>query len=235
MKARRFFTGILFFAVCMIIFSQTLSAQENGKDRYKYLYDNSHYRYTFSAQPLYLFSGGMRLDMEKRLSSPAHWLQIGISGLILPKTDDHYSSWENLYLDGDEEVQRMSGVGLEVGYKYLFPRNPCFYASGSLTYNYFNIDYMANEYLRFQEDGLTYYEYKRHEVSQHINRVGVNLCLGVMTKPSTRVLVDGFIGIGYRHGIPQHSGREDFNSHIFSLGYRGVTFTTGMRIGFRVK
>lgn len=195
------------------------------------------YNWVFSVHPLHIFSNGLRIDVEKKLHHPNHWLVLGLSGTYLPHDGEDfntYSTWSNLYLDSDQDVTKLTGAGIDLAYKYYFPMPvKLLYVSASLNYNYFKAHYYGGAFYKFEENGLTYYERDYREVSQEIHRIGSNLLFGVQLTPRKRFHLDGFAGLGLRYGIPGDKDRYDFDSHMFSLGFRGVTFTTGLRIGFR--
>lgn len=232
MKRRRLTTVLVILLGCLLLAPTQGVAQEKSTN------DNDiPYNWAFTVHPLHIFSSGLRIDVERKLHKPNHWLVVGLSGTYLPHDGDdynNYSTWSNLYLDSDQDVTKLIGAGIDIAYKYFFPMDvKLLYISGSINYNYFKANYYAGEFFPYEENGLTYYERDYREVCQQIDRIGSNLLLGVQLKPSVRFHIDGFAGIGFRYGIPRNKDRYDFDSHIFSLGYRGITFTTGMRIGFR--
>lgn len=213
---------IMILAICVYMLAgvQYMSAQEG-------------YKYSIGVQPLYLVNGGLRLDFEKRLKNPQHLLQASVIGYLLPERDDPYEHWESLLVDDDYDVNKLTGGGLALDYKYFpFPKANFLYFSGGLSYHYFDVRYDGYEYFKYVEDGMTFYEPRFGEIKQTFNKVGGNVCFGIQTTNRRPFFVDGYIGVGYSHSFYDEN-KYHIGNNMFTVGYRGVTFVTGIRIGYR--
>ena len=191
------------------------------------------YNYSIGVQPLYLFNTGLRIDFEKRLKDPRQMLQVSAIGYLLPKRDEPYEYWETLLVEDHYNVNKLLGGGLALDYKYFPFRLANFlYFSGGLSYHYFDVRYDGFKFISYQEDGMTFYEPQWGEIKQVFNKVGGNVLFGLQTAPHRRVFVDGYIGIGYTHSFYDED-KHHIDDNMFNVGYRGVTFVTGIKIGYR--
>jgi hypothetical protein len=192
------------------------------------------FKNAWAVQPLYWLNSGFRLDYERQLKDPNHWLQISGIGYYI---EDDERLWGLWMLEEDFPVSEAWGAGLEVDYKWYPFKRPRMYVSGGVSFAHFDVDYRENgyQYISYVNDGLTYYEpqWEEREVSQYFNRLGTNLCLGFQTRPARRFLIDYFVGIGYAYSFYDADKRHP-SYYYNSLAYRGVTLTTGFRIGFRL-
>lgn len=205
----------------------TIAAQETQK-REKKLYN-----YSIGVQPLYLVNSGIRIDLEKRLKNPRHIEQISFIGYLLPKKKEPYTYWEALLVDDSYQVKKLMGAGLALDHKWFpFPKADFIYLSGNLTYHYFDVRYDGYRYISYEEDDMTFYEPRFQEIKQVFNKIGANACFGLQSAPHRPFFVDGYIGVGYSHSFYDED-KYHINSHMFTVGYRGATFVTGLRVGYR--
>lgn len=225
MKKILFVLAIL-FCVCLSDSNHSLSAQEKEKK-------DVLYNYSIAVQPLYLVNGGLRIDFEKRLKDPRHMLQVSAIGYIHPRRDDPYEHWESLLIDDYYDVNKLMGAGLAVDHKwFLFPKARFLYLSAGVSYTYFDVRYNGFKNISFVEDGLTFYETRYMELKQTFNKVGGNVCFGLQTAPRRPFFIDGYVGFGYSYSF--YDEKKFFiEDNMFNIGYRGLTFTTGIRIGYR--
>ncbi|MDR1938902.1 MAG: hypothetical protein LBQ73_10465 [Tannerellaceae bacterium] len=190
------------------------------------------FKHAFAVQPLYWMNNGFRLDYERQLKNPRHWLQVSGIGYY---TDNEYSLLSAWMLDS-HSINEVWGSGLEVNYKW-FPFKRVLYTSAGLSAAHFTVKYdeTAMDYISYVRDGLTYYEpqWENFEASQYFNRLGTNFYIGVQTKPTIRFLIDGYMGVGWMHSF-YNKDRYYPPNYINTLSYRGLTLTMGLRIGFRL-
>ena len=193
--------------------------------------DSKLYNYSIGVQPLYFLNGGMRIDLEKRLND-RQILQVGAIGYLLPERDDS-GYWDSLLLDGYASVNKLTGAGLALDHKwFLFPRVSFMYLSAGVSYNYYNMKYNGTKHVSYMEDGLTFYETRYGEITQVFNKIGGNTCFGIQTPLRRPFYVDGYVGLGYSHSFYDEN-KLYFNANMFNVGYRGITFVMGARVGYR--
>ncbi|MDR1624160.1 MAG: hypothetical protein LBS04_04215 [Tannerellaceae bacterium] len=230
-KENMFLFPLLLTAVC-ILFPREAGAQNETEKTF---------RHSLAVQPFYWLNNGFRIDYERQLTNPSHWLQLSAIGYYV---EDENSLWNAWWMQSDFPLNEAWGAGLEVNYKYFPLRNREYfpfrsrevYVSGGLSSSHFNVNYNTESirYLSYVENGLTYYEpqWEQYETSQYFNRIGTNLCAGVQSRPTKRFLIDGYIGIGY---IYSFYGKDKYPYNDSNkLSYRGLTLTAGLRIGFRL-
>ncbi|MDR3142648.1 MAG: hypothetical protein LBU37_13125 [Tannerellaceae bacterium] len=214
---------LLFTAVCILVSREAGAQDETEKT----------FRNALAIQPFYWLNNGFRVDYERQLKNPSHWLQLSAIGYYV---EDENSLW-NVWMLSDFPLNEAWGAGLEVSYKYFPFRSRKLYVSGGLSSSHFNIDYRTESvrYLSYVENGLTYYEpqWEQYEASQYFNRIGTNFCTGIQTRPARRFLIDGYIGIGYVYSFYNKDKYYPHN-YLNKLSYRGFTLTAGLRIGFRL-
>jgi len=191
---------------------------------------NAQRKNTVALQPLYVFNGGLRLDVERQLASPSHWLQLSISGYYLPNQDDFYESWITSNSDF-EEFNLLKGIGAGLAYKYFFYSN-LLYSMPAISYNYYEVGYNGYGYFPYMEDGLTKYEYRLKDSNQYFNKLNGSLSAGFQTPLTRAFFFDCYLGIGYSYSSYKKD-RIVFNKdNIFGFERRGLTVTTVIRLGF---
>ncbi|MDR1919962.1 MAG: hypothetical protein LBQ65_10005 [Tannerellaceae bacterium] len=195
------------------------------------------FKHALSVQPLYWLNNGFRLDYERQLKNPAHWLQISGVGYYADDVNDFWSFWSF----GDHPLNEAWGGGLDASYKW-FPFKRVLYTSAGLSVRHFNLKYneTIEDFISYERDGLTYYEPQSREVevSQYFDRLGANLYLGVQNNSTKRFLIDAYIGLGWTYSFydkdKYYPGKYYGYISSNSLSYRGITLLLGFRIGFRL-
>jgi hypothetical protein len=186
---------------------------------------------TLAIQPLYWINNGFRIDYERQLKSPYHWLQLSAIGYYVENENSFWTLWNSI-----PDMNDAWGVGLEANYKY-FPSGNIWYVSAGLSASRFSVQYDRVDYTygSYTEEGLTYYEPQWREVeeSQRFGRFGTNFYVGVQNRLTHRFLIDGYIGFGRVYSF-YDKDKYYPDSYMNSLSYRGMTFTLGVRIGFRL-
>lgn len=186
-------------------------------------------KYTISTEIFTLASGGLRLDFEKQLSSPKDWLQIHVNGYYLPYRNNKWDSWETLQSDS-EPIDKLNGAGFGIAYKSFFYKDIIYYRAG-VSYNHYRVKYSGYDYISFVEDGLTYYTYEEREWKQVFNKILPSLSLGIQSSLSNKIFFDAYAGVAYSASF-YDKDKYAFDDNIFGYGYRGVTMTGGIRVGF---
>ncbi|MDR2809194.1 MAG: hypothetical protein LBB84_01385 [Tannerellaceae bacterium] len=215
-------TGIiaLLTLACLATSFPNVEAQEHPRT----------FRNTLAIQPLYWLNNGMRIDYERQLKNPRHWLQVSAIGYYVGDDNSLWMQWL------DRDIRHAWGVGLETNYKY-FPFGKILYVSGGLSAAHYSVQYneWRHTFLSYQENALTYYEPQWEEVKESSNfaRFGTNVFVGVQNRPGRRFLIDGYAGVGRVFSFyDAHKAYPD--NYLNSLSYRGITLTLGLRIGFRL-
>lgn len=181
-------------------------------------------RYTVSVQPLYLLKHGLKFDFEKELRKEKKWLQIGVMGYYTPHKDGNERETLASSYDG---YNKMIGGGLSVAYKTMLGRRGFHYNFG-LLYNFYNVDYEKTGYLRFVENGLTFYEYGAYGVNKKFHQPAAFINIGKHMALSRHVFVDMFMGLGFMYSF--QSGERVYKDYC-GFGYRGFYFNGGVRLG----
>ncbi|MDR2120148.1 MAG: hypothetical protein LBP64_04650 [Tannerella sp.] len=182
-----------------------------------------------SVQPLYIFNRGMRIDYERELHNPYHLLQVSAKGYLM---HDGYGTVTTL-LFNDDRIEKLSGVGAEVNYKYFFLKRRIPYVSAGVSYGYFRTQQYDSDFAGFREDGLMFYRPDYSLRTQTFSRAGFNTCFGVQTSPCKRFFVDGYIGLGFCRSFYDKNRYHPDSDNMNGLTYNGLTATTGLRLGLR--
>jgi len=187
-----------------------------------------------SLEPLYIVNNGLRVNYERQIINPHHWLEFSSTGYFsynenntLPK-QWFYDSFDNF------SVKNNWGLALEASYKYY----PIYfmYISSGITYSHHEAALAGNTmiYNSYVEDGLTYYEptFEYYDNWKAFDRLGVNLKIGLQTPLYRNFLIGGYFGLGFAKAFYRDDGYVP-NKSIISVTYSGVTPLLGWRIGFR--
>lgn len=188
------------------------------------------YGHSLAVQPLYIFNQGVRVDYERQLSSPYHWLQVSGKGYYMHRADD---AGLLTLLFGDDRIETLSGAGAELNYKYFFLKRRHLYVSAGLSYGYVHTKLHGVDFSGFREDDLTLYRPHYRLQSQDFNRAGFNTFFGIQTSPYRRFFVDVYAGVGYARSFYDRSRYYPDTGNMNGLSYSGPTVTAGVRIGIR--
>ncbi|MDR1763073.1 MAG: hypothetical protein LBR64_03855 [Dysgonamonadaceae bacterium] len=188
-------------------------------------------------EPLYLYNFGLRINYERQISTPKHWVEFSAVGYF-PSSDDFSLSHIWFYDDSyyyNRNVKTNWGTTFEVAYKY-YPLSFIYLASG-LSYNHHEakfegFDTKFNSYI---EDGLLFYEpaYKTSDCWESFDRVGLNLRLGMQTPLYRRFVVGCYVGLSYNYSFFDENNFSSEDKSVTTVYYRGFVPSTGFRIGVR--
>ncbi|MDR2233279.1 MAG: hypothetical protein LBE56_09170 [Tannerella sp.] len=220
-----------------------IHAQQSSGDTNYSRYAGSQKKYTFTVQPLYLLSGGLKFDFEMRLGNGPGWLQFSPSvyyrdgnmnnnEYIYYGQTLHYTDWHPYWIH--EPFSKLRGAGLDVNYKRFINVRRDFYTAAGLTYAHYNIKYWGFDGYEFIEDGLPYYGYKLGNQTQSINRLGANWYFGFRIPTRNAFVLDMFWGLGYRHSFSERD-KPQYDDNFLTYGWTGFSFLAGMKIGFGIK
>jgi hypothetical protein len=204
-------------------------------------------QWTISFEPQYLLNASFRLNLEKRLNKK-DWLELNLTGYKLPHSDDedediaflpfHTYDWDGygtmfqtLGSDGDPFLG-MSGLGIGLSYKHYF--TSIWYIGGSVSYNYFDIEYEDTGFHKYAtEHDLTYYSYEQTDLRQYINKVGGNIRVGIHPTFEHVFSVEPYVGIGYERSFSDKD-KKAFDKTMFGYGYTGVFLLVGVKLGINI-
>ncbi|MCL2737913.1 MAG: hypothetical protein FWE30_00525 [Bacteroidales bacterium] len=204
--------------------------------------DKSGKKYTVAIQPLQLLKNSLRIDVEMRINDGPGWLQFGPAVYYYPKTNEpdyyyigkhyHYTWYHRIHLS--EPCSGMFGGGLDVNYKWFLDPKRSVYLLGGLSFAHFNIRYWGWAWSDYYQNELLYHEYLPDYRRQHINRTGINWLFGFQPPSRHAFLFDMFVGFSYRHSFSDKN-KPSFDTNMFSYGFTGPVFVTGVRFGIGIK
>jgi hypothetical protein len=233
---------LLALAVCLTV-SHTY-AQKPSDDSSIKPYALAQKKFAITVQPLQLFNWCLRHDIDVRLGDSHNWLQFGLAVYYRPMKDN-----DNYYYEGNEYYNRyywdsgwfrdplseLKGYGLEINYKRFVDARRSFYFAAGLSYSRLDVKYRGWVWKDYIEDGLQYFKYIQDFDTQKITRQGVNISFGYQIPTRRLFLCDLFWGFAYRHSYLADKDKPAFDRDMFSFGYTGIVFQTGVRIGFGLK
>ncbi|MDR2691653.1 MAG: hypothetical protein LBB73_05055 [Dysgonamonadaceae bacterium] len=192
-------------------------------------------RYAFSLEPLYLYNGGLRLNVEKRLK-PKDWLELNITGYYLPHNKIETREYQRGdYFTSNSEfdyISGLSGLGIGSAYKHYFFRS--FFVGGGASYTLYRVQYPALGMCKYREGELDFYEYQYLDLRQIFNKFTTHISIGGRSSFRHRLFIEYYFGLGYAHSL-YHSGKEAYNRSPFGFGHTGAYPATGIKIGFNIR
>lgn len=228
------------FYLLFLIWPATIQvyAQYNSSDPKQRQYTLTQKKQTFAVQPFQLFNNSLRFDYERRISDGPGWIQFGPAIYVASyeNRDKYRYSYDGTiakhkgFISLREPYSEMLGGGLDINYKRFYdPKNSLYVACG-LSCTYFDFKYLGWEWDDFIQDGLEYREYTKKYHNQHILRPGINCFMGYQVPSRHAFLFDMFWGFACRYSIADEN-KPAFNNYMFSYGYTGFVFITGVRFG----
>lgn len=190
-------------------------------------------RYAVSLEPLYLYNGGLRLNMEKRLKVN-NWIELNLTGYYLPHYERETSRQEGYYTSNSnfEYILGLSGLGIGGIYKHYFFRS--FFVSGGVSYTHYRVRYADLDWYNYQEDGLNLYEYQYQDVGQTFDKFTTGIYIGGRSAFRHKLFIEYYFGLGYAHSL-YNKNKETYSLTPFGFGYKGIHPTTGIKIGFNIR
>ncbi len=185
-----------------------------------------------SGTPQYLINKGLRIDVEKRLKNPRHWIQlvpqlyVDVKGIDARDYDSGY----------EKEYDKMYGVGLEVNHKMFlkeYSRPMGSYVSYGMNYQHFGIQFKGAEWEPALVDGMQQFVYTEKDAKQSIDKIGANLVVGYQNEFVDYVYWDIFIGLGFRCSFYNSESAETrhLDYYLWDYGYSGTLLTGGFKLG----
>ncbi|MDL2320683.1 hypothetical protein LJC45_06095 [Alistipes sp. OttesenSCG-928-B03] len=191
-------------------------------------------RYAFAIHPFHQVNAGFRLDFEMELPRAGRWLQF--SGMYYHrkqfKQENYDSDWsyrEGWYTFSGDIFTKLDGWGMGMGYKQFFGPSGWYWLA-RVNYNHYKVGYDREAFFPYVEDGLKFYVQEKRQVFDTFDNLSTDINIGYSLDVCRNVFFDCFMGFGYSHSFH----RDEFTpfDDFLSFGYRGWTYSFGMRVGF---
>ena len=192
--------------------------------------------YAVSFEPNHLLNGGLRVNLEKSISSK-NWIELNLTGYYLPRRDeqsannDYFYWWDDGYRTSNsdfEKIAGLSGMGIGLTHKHYFSFPLTIHTA--LSYNRYNVSYTGYEFYSYQEDGLTFYDYMWADTQQSFHKLALHIAVGVRSTIRHAVFAEPYVGLGGAYSFYDTSKRH-YNNTMFGYGYRGIYLTAGVKLG----
>jgi hypothetical protein len=178
--------------------------------------------------PQFLFQNGIKIEIDKRLSSPQKW--------IILSPSFYYKDQRGNWLFGNSNVLEVKGGGLDILYRWYLKelkQQGGFYLSAGGGYRYIARKFEGNHWESFEETGLTYYRYDEASWLKETHTANLRATAGYQFVIFDHMALDFFAGIGMkisRDEIPDNilSYTDD---DVYSFGGSGYIFVGGIRLG----
>ncbi len=219
-----FFLGIFF---SLASFFPTMAQQEA---EFPYKAETS-----ISVTPQYLLSSGMKLGLTFPVVNKINTISVN--------TVYYLGTTESENLPDDENPPRnvaFEGYGVDLMHKVFYHHantsadlQTGFYFGHGPRYRHFDITFRALDWISFQEAGYTFYEFGLADQKKTIDQYNYVFVNGVEFKPKELLMVDFYFGVAMKYSKTSttHSNAPSYNENIWSFGYNGPTFVTGMKLG----
>ena len=189
--------------------------------------------FIISGVPQYIINHGLRLDFEKKLPFHRHWLIISPQYYMgwVDRTSEMLNS-QNTSTDEDS----LFGYGIDISHKiFLADRGKPtggYFAYG-ITFQHFNLGYSEYDWVKFEQNNQTSYEYKLTDFVDHINKYGINAMIGIQGIIVDYIVFDVYVGLGARfsHIKNDMAGARNYNRNYWDYGYSGPLLLVGARLG----
>lgn len=222
----------LLFTIAFLSAASLQSAQAQA-DSTKNHAASSNMAISLSAQPLYILSSAIKMDLE--LHKPT-----GRFGYVI--SPEFYSGnisddRENHNRNGSSP-DRIKGFGLGIHQKLKFKKQlvSSYFAYGA-TFRSQTITYHTESFIPYGNDGLSYYSYGPVDNRIKIKSLLVSAVMGFQTLDWDVLLMDAYIGFGYKLADLEmtYAGERRYDKNYFSPAYQGPLFMLGVKFGAQIK
>lgn len=195
---------------------------------------SSNLAISLTAQPLYVYSNAIKLDLE--LQKPSSRFSYVISPeLYSGKISDSKSGVQN---SSKMPLDRIKGFGLGLHQKLKFKKQLIspYFAYGA-TYRNQTITYDTEGFVPYEENGLSYFGYGPMEHPIKIQSLLISTVVGVQMLDWDVLLVDAYVGFGYKLAdveMPNPQERH-YNKAFYSPAFKGPVMMLGVKIGAQIK
>ena len=187
----------------------------------------------FSLVPQHLIVNGLRFDIEMNINNTNNWVLIAPQFYLNHKdyNRDNFPS----YYRKNNDYDIMSGYGIDIYHKIFLkeqahPKGP--YFAYGLSYQHYLIEFRQYTWDTFTDDGLEYYSYDLFNCEETINKVGLNMMIGLQNVVE-RFVIDIYFGMGIRYSFIETNVPETrtFYRYWWHFGYTGTLPLFGFRLG----
>lgn len=178
--------------------------------------------------PQHLFQNGIKIEIDKRLSSPQKW--------IILSPSFYYRDQRGNRLFGNYDVLGLKGGGLDVLYRWYIKElneDGGFYLSAGGGYRFISRKFSGNRWESYVENDLTYYRYDEAPWYKKTHSANVRGTAGYQFILDNHMAIDFFMGYGMK--LSNEITPEDIQSYgeddVYSFGGSGFIFVGGVRVG----
>jgi hypothetical protein len=190
--------------------------------------NNYRHRTWIMGVPQHLFQNGIKIEIDKNLSSPQDWI-------IFSPTIYYRATRENWFF-GDNDLLGVKGAGLDIMYRWYFSElkeMSNFYLSAGGGYRLVQLEYEGNSWEGFVENGLDYYQFDESPWKKDIQTFNLKTIAGYKLIIDRHLAIDFYMGLGMKlstEKLPENVQVFD-DDNVYSFGGTGFIFVGGMRIG----
>ena len=207
----------------VLLFLFVFTASTNAQEK--------QYKAMVMGMPQYLFTNGLRIDIDVPLNPAWKWLVISPTFYFNDNNEDNASELFNI-----TSYEKLIGAGLDVSSRAFLNRKQHgagFYVNYGVGYRLINITTNHFLWTPYQEDGLTYYERQMKDYDLNIHSMNGKAVIGLQQEIMPGMFFDIFMGFGIRfsvHDSPEGSFLK-YNLSTVDYGYTGTLFVGGFRLG----
>ncbi len=196
-------------------------------------------KFSFHIHPQFLLINGIKADVEYKLFPNLHIYAGGqhYSGLTNRNGNKSVTdvSATTTYDQTKRANDEINGSGFNIGAKYYFinTSREHFFAGSEFSYNQYNFKLNDYGYFPYQDDGLTFYEFRLGQYAAQGNQSTGSFYLGV-TGNEGRFVVNLWVGASYIYTNTDSKLKElrEFNKLYWDYAYKGIAPLLGFKVGF---
>ncbi len=187
---------------------------------------NNIKKISLSFVPQYILFHGIRIDYEYQNNKKAYVFAPQLYFLSRPTHPINYT---------DADLFKMYGAGLQVQRKFIRKTdyNNTGYIAAGIGYNFF-----YTQFRKFLPEPQSIYDntvyiYSLQNLTGFIHRFDVIGIVGIQNNLPVGLMVEGYVGIGYRYSMPFYSKdiKNPFDRAL-DIAYTGPIFVVGVKLGF---
>ncbi len=220
LNRKSFFLAAL-FVVNSLCFAQTGEEKPSSKSSL-----------SVAIEPFYFISRITKLDLEYKPKK--HWFSYIISPEFFSGTVYDGSIFPIQGAPSDE--LRGFGIGLHQKISAKVNSNAVPYLAYGVTLRKNTITYDDEGFVPFQENGLSFYEYRNFTDGMKIKTSLFSVLVGVQITGDSKFQFDMYTGAGYKSSTKRSliEGKRDYNQTFTDYAYNGFIFQLGVRIGYKI-
>lgn len=218
-------TSLLLFFICGTAFSQTK-------------FDSL--KFSINIHPQFLLISGIKADIEYKLLKNFHVFGGGqfYTGLTNRNGDKTIKADNGTTSDQTKRANdEIAGNGFHLGGKYYFVHTTKehFYVGAEYSYVKYNFKINDYGYFPYQDDGLTFYEYRLGKYDIDGSQSTSSLYFGA-TGNEGRFIVNAWFGVSLVNAKTDNKLKEfrNFDKLYWDFAYNGLSPLIGFKIGFLI-